>query len=210
MSTNRIFWLGILGVIFFIATTILGGLLIPNYNHVEQFISESYAISTQYGIYLRIFGFIQSGVFITLFAFFAIRILPKSKLTSIGLLGFGISYGIGTIMVSIFPCDAGCNKELIDPSLSQLIHNLFGAFVYLITPICLILIGAKAKNWINGKGIFTTSILCGSLAILFVMIFISSLEGNYIGLYQRIVEASILFWMVKFAFYIKHYKHQLY
>jgi len=208
MNTNKIFWFGVLGVILFIITAILGGLLIPNYNHVSQFISESYAIDTQYGIYLRIFGYIPSGIFITLFAFFAIRILPKSKLTSIGLLGFGLSYGIGTIMVSIFPCDAGCNKELIDPSISQLIHNLFGAIVYLVTPICLILIGTKAKNWINGKGIFTISILCGSLAVLFVMIFINSLEGKYIGLYQRIIEALILFWMIKFAFYIKQYKHQ--
>ncbi len=208
MNTNKIFWLGILGAVFLIITTILSGLLFPNYNHVEQFISESYAIGTQNGIYLRVFGFIPSGIFITLFAFFAIRILPKSKLTTIGLLGFGIFYGIGTIMVSIFPCDAGCNKEFIDTSLSQHIHNLFGAFIYLITPVCLILIGVKAKDWINGKTISTISILCGSIAVLFVMILMSSLEGNYIGLYQRIIEASILFWMVNLAFYIKNYKHQ--
>ena len=83
MNTNKIFWLGILGAVFLIITTILSGLLFPNYNHVEQFISESYAIGTQNGIYLRVFGFIPSGIFITLFAFFAIRILPKSKLTTI-------------------------------------------------------------------------------------------------------------------------------
>ncbi|MCF6295339.1 MAG: DUF998 domain-containing protein [Flavobacteriaceae bacterium] len=206
MNTNRVFRLGILGAIFLIVPMILGGLLIPNYNHLEQFISESYAINTQYGIYLRIFGYIPSGIFIALFAFFAIRTLPKSKLTSIGLLVFGISYGIGTIIVSIFPCDAGCNRELIDPSFSQLIHNLFGAIVYLFTPFCLILIGIKAKYWNNGKGISTTSIICGSIAILSVILSFSDFEGNYIGLYQRVFEASIIFWMMKLSFYIKHYK----
>jgi Protein of unknown function (DUF998) len=208
MSANKIFWFGILGVLFFITATVLGGLNISNYSHIQQLISESYATGIPNEIYLRAFGFFPSGVFITLFAFYAMRILPKSELTTIAFSGFGIFYGIATIIVSVFPCDAGCNTELIDPSISQIIHNISGGLTYIIVPICLILIGVKARKWKNGKTFSILSIIYGIIAILFVLIFFKNIEGNYIGLYQRIIEASILFWIVNIAFYIKHNTQQ--
>jgi Protein of unknown function (DUF998) len=208
MSTNKIFWFGILGVLFFITATVLGGLQFNNYSHLQQLISESYAIGTPNGLCLRIFGFFPSGLFMTLFAFYAIRILPKAKLTTIGFIGFGVFYGIATIVVSVFPCDVGCNKELINPSISQLIHNISGALTYIIVPFCLILIGVTAKKWNNGKAFSTLSVLCGIVALLFFILFMNNLQGGYIGLYQRIIEASILFWVVNAAFYIKRNTQQ--
>lgn len=206
--SNRIFWLGIFGLIFFVVTTVVGGILFPDYSHVKQLISESYAEGTSHGVILRTFGYIPSGICIALFAFLAIRILPKSKLTTIGFIGIGVFYGIGTIMVSVFPCDYGCNIELLNPSISQLLHNLFGALAYLISPVCIILIGIKAKDWTKGKGISTVSILCGSIAALLIILFINNMEGNYIGLHQRIIETTILFWIARLAFYIKNSKPQ--
>lgn len=82
----------------------------------------------------------------TAFAFMAIKNLPKSRLTQIGFLGVGIFYGIATIIVSLFPCNKGCDKEFIDPSLSQLLHNLSGLLTYIIVPISLIIIGVSTKN----------------------------------------------------------------
>ena len=204
MSANKIFWFGILGVLFFVFTTILGGLLFANYSHIQQLISESYATGTPNGFYLRAFGFFPSGLFLALFAFYSISVLPKSKLTTIGFIGFGVFYGIATMLVSVFPCDVGCNKELINPSISQLIHNISGGLTYLLVPFCIILIGATAKKWSNGKAFSTLSILCGITALLFFIFFMNNLEGNYVGLYQRIIEVSILFWIVNCAFYIKH------
>jgi len=61
--------------------------------------------------------------------------------TKIGFCGLGIFYGIATIIVGLFPCDKGCNKELIDPSVLQVIHNLTGLLTYIFVPISIILIG---------------------------------------------------------------------
>ena len=205
MNKTITFWLGILGALFFITPSVLGGLQFENYSHISQFISESYAFGTPYGIYMRFFGFIPSGILITVFSFSCWKLLPKSSVLKMGLFGFGVFYGIGTIMVGLFPCDEGCNKELINPSVSQLIHNLFGGLTYLIVPACLILIGFSSRKWSGSTSFSTLSIICGTIALMFSMLLLSDPDGNYIGLFQRITEGSILFWLINFAFYIKNY-----
>lgn len=207
MNKTTTFWFGLTGAILFICSSILGGFLIDNYSHLKQFISESYAIDTPYGVYLRLFGYIPSGLLITIFSFSALKFIKKSSLANIGIISFGVFYGVGTIIVSVFPCDAGCNKELINPSISQFIHNITGAITYLFVPISLILIGITARKWNNSKLISNVSIISGAIAILFTYLLSSSQSGNFIGLYQRIVEGSILFWLINFAIYIKKYSY---
>lgn len=186
-------WFGFLGVLFFLSSAILGGLQFSEYSHISQLISESYAIGTTYGLQLRYLGFLPSGIFIAAFAFYAASVLPKSTFSKLGFTGLGLFYGIATIMVSLFPCDKGCNKEFIDPSLSQLIHNLTGLFTYIIVPISLLILGIAAKKWANGKYLAYTGIVCGLTAILFVGILSSDLHSKVAGLYQRIIEIQYLF-----------------
>lgn len=207
MNKTTTFWFGLLGAILFIIPSVLGGFQFENYSHISQFISESYAFGTPYGVYLRFLGFIPSGILISFFAFSAWKLLPKSRLLKIGLIGFGLFYGIGNIIVGAFPCDTGCNKEFIDPSVSQIIHNISGALTYLIVPTCLVLVGFSSRKWNNGKTISTISIICGVMAFVFSVLLSNNPTGNYIGLFQRITEGFILFWLINFAFYIKNSNH---
>lgn len=207
MNKTTTFWFGIFGVILFIVPSVLGGFQFEVYSHISQFISESYAFGTPYGIYMRLLGFIPSGILIALFAFSASKLLSKSRLAKIGLIGFGLFYGIGTIIVGVFPCDTGCNKEFINPSISQIIHNFSGALTYLFVPVCLILIGIGSRKWNNGRSISILSIVCGSVALGFSLMLSNDPTGDYIGLFQRIIESFMLFWLINFAFYIKNYKH---
>lgn len=194
---------GLSGVLFFVLSTILGGLLFPGYSHKTQLISESYAIGTAYGLHLRYIGFLPSGIFFAAFAFFATRAIPASKLGKWGFYSLGIFYGIATIIVSFFPCDTGCNPELIDPSISQLIHNLTGLLTYLIVPLSLVLIGIAAQKWPGGKLVSYAGILCGLIALFFVGTLSSDMETDYAGLYQRIIEGSILLWITLCSFYLR-------
>ena len=203
MTSIKVFWFGISGVLLFILSTVLGGFQFSSYSHISQLISESYAIDTPYGIYLRFFGFIPSGLFIALFSFYALKFIPKSTLSKIGFYGIGIFYGFSTVLVSLFPCDEGCNKELIDPSSAQLIHNLSGLLTYMIVPICLILIGFASKKWTDGKLVSTSGFICGILSILFVVILSADLKSEFAGLYQRIIEGSVLFWIAACSFYFR-------
>ena len=203
MNNKITFWFGIFGALFFIVPSILGGFQFQNYSHISQFISESYAIGSPYGIYMRVLGYIPSGLLISIFAFSALNLLPKSNLLRLGLISFGVFYGIGGIIVGVFPCDIGCNKEFLNPSISQIIHNFSGALTYLIVPFSLVLIGISARKWNNGKSISTIALICGAIAFVFAALITNAPAGKYIGLFQRIIESSILFWLISFSFYIK-------
>jgi hypothetical protein len=206
MNNKITFLIGIVGVSFFVVSSILGGFLIENYNELSQYISESYAIDTEYGKILRIFGYIPSGILITLFCFLGVRYFQPSKLLKIGFYGIGIFYGLATVVVGIFPCDSGCNKELIDPSSSQLIHNFVGLLTYLFVPVFMILIGLGLKKSSNNNTFSLQSIVFGAISILFVYILVSNSNSEYIGLYQRMIESVFVIWIVFCAFVIKNKK----
>ena len=197
------FLVGIFGVSLFVLSSIVGGFLIENYSLTSQYISESYAIDTEYGLILRIFGYIPSGILITIFCFLAIKHFQPSRLTKIGFYGLGIFYGLATIVVSIFPCDSGCNRELIDPSISQAIHNLTGFLTYIFVPISIILIGIGLKKLQNYNRLSMQAIISGIISILFIYVLFSNQNSQYIGLYQRIIETIFIIWIITCAFAIK-------
>ena len=73
MNKKNTFLIGIVGVSLLFSSFVLGGLLIENYDILKQYISESYAIDTKHGIFLRVFGYIPSGIMIFLFCFFGLK-----------------------------------------------------------------------------------------------------------------------------------------
>lgn len=203
MTRSAVYWLGILGALLFAVAGIVGGFQFDEYSHMSQFLSETYATGAPYRNHLRFLGYLPSGAMIALFAFFAPKYLPKSKLIKIAFWLFAIFYGLGTIVVGLFTCDEGCNREFIDPSISQLIHNLSGGLTYLIVPFVVIVIGIKAMSWTNSKSYSTHTIVCGFIALVFAWLMMANPSGSYIGLYQRLVEGSILFWVLRTSFFIK-------
>jgi Protein of unknown function (DUF998) len=204
MNKSLTFWTGILGTVIFVLTTIVGGVLSPDYSHITQFISESYAIDTLHGKELRYIGFIPSGILLAIFGFSASLHFPKSTSTRIGFWGLAIFYGLATIVVSIFPCDKGCNKELIDPSISQLIHNLTGSLTYILVPLSMILIGVGLWKSQPEKIISRLAIATGVTCILFISLLIADSETNLTGLFQRIIEGAILLWIVVCSIRVKN------
>lgn len=147
-------------------------------------------------------------VFLLPYFFFGIRYFQSSKLIKIGFLGIGIFYGLATVVVAIFPCDSGCNRELINPSLSQIIHNFVGSLTYLLVPIFMILIGLGLKKISNSK-FSLQSIIFGVISILLVYILVSNSNSKFIGLYQRLIESIFALWIIFCAFVIKNKENRL-
>ena len=203
MSNTAVFWTGILGITFFGEASVLGGFQFDNYSHISQYISETYAVDTPYGKALRFFGYIPSGILLTLFCFAGRKKFPDSKLTTIGFWGLGIFYGIATIVVALFPCDKGCNKELIDPSSSQLIHNATGLLTYLFVPISIILMGGGLRQSAKYDGLSKMAFLCGVICVVFTGVVVSDPLTPYAGLFQRIIEGTFMIWIIACALRIK-------
>ena len=202
MSRSVVAFTGIAGVTLFVLAAIAGAWLIPGYSQVSQYLSESYAIDTTYGIYLRLLGYIPAGVLILLFCFLAIKHVPKGITATVALMGIGLFYGGGTILTGIFPCDAGCNKEMIDPSLAQLIHSVAGLFTYVTVPLFVLLLGVAAAKWKQGNHFSKWIMGCGVLSLLFSVVFFAQLNAAYGGVYQRILEGSILTAILLTAIYL--------
>ena len=201
MNNKTVSNLGFIGVSLLIFTLIFGGLLIENYDITNQFISESYAIDTKYGFFLRLLGYIPSGIIIALFCFLGEKYLDSKLVVKIGFYGIGIFYGLGTTVTGIFPCDSGCNKELLNLSSSQIIHNIAALLMYLFVPFFIILIGLairKTKIWFSIK-----SILLGLISSILVYLFGLNLLVEYAGLYQRAIEIIFALWTILCAYEIK-------
>lgn len=203
MSNKLLFFIGILGVTFFGVASFLGGFQFDDYDPVSQYISETMAVGTPYGKTLRFFGYIPSGILLTIFAFVGFKKFPKSNLTKIGFWGLGIFYGIATIVVGIFPCDIGCNKELVDPSISQIIHNLTGLLTYIFVPISIIIIGVGLGKSKKYSGLSKIGITCGVICIVFIGLLFSDPLTSYAGLYQRIIEGIFILWIIACSIFIK-------
>ena len=203
MNNKIVAHIGILGVSLFGLAAIIGPLLIEDYSVVGQYISESFASNTEYGRYLQYFGYVPSGILTTIFCLNAFKYLPSSKLVTAGFIGLAIFYGMGTILVGLFPCDEGCNVELIDPSVAQLIHNAVAALTYIFVPISIIGIGLGLKRAVDIGRLSQIAITVGIVSLVCIFMLFSDTQSAYRGLLQRIIEASFIFWIITCAINIK-------
>lgn len=190
---------GLLGVLLFVSAVLVGGASLPGYSHATQLISESYAMGTPRGPFLRFAFYLPSGLLIALFSLTASSILRMNGTGRLGFLGLAVFYGLGTVVTAFFPCDAGCNKEFIDPSISQLIHNLSGFLTYLIAPVALLMIGMGLRTGSHMKRLGTLALACGALAMAGFALFMGASGSGYAGLIQRMIEGAVLVWIAACA-----------
>ncbi len=188
-----LFLLGFLGALLFIGASIWGGLQIEGYDPISQFISESYAAGIpNAGSLQKVF--MISGLLLASFGFLAPMGFPNSLKLKVYFVLFALFYGVGTVVTAYFPCDLGCVLDPENPSISQLIHNTMGLLTYVVVPFCLLGIGVELRKKGDTSKLPVVSLICGSVALAFVVFLFGNPEGPFIGLFQRIVEGSILSW----------------
>lgn len=199
MSNKLVAYIGILGVSLFAIAAIVGPLLIEDYSVVSQYISESFAVDTRYGTYLQYLGYVPSGILLTMYCFSAPKKFPSSKLVVAGFFGLALFYGMGTILVGLFPCDAGCPTDVMDSSLAQLIHNAVASLTYIFFPISLMGIGLGLKKTENYNRLSQISIVTGIVSGMFIFALFSNPESGYRGILQRIIETCFIVFIVSSA-----------
>jgi hypothetical membrane protein len=195
---NRLaFITGITGALTVLPLAVVGGANFPNYSHASQFISELGASGAPNARVINLAGFLPAGLLLTAFAFFAWRSLPRSTATAIGMLGLAL-FALGYLAAVIFPCEPGCRPA--QPSLSQALHNLFGLAGYLTAPLSLLILGWKARMWPRARHLSALGFISGGLAFLSLQ-FLSP-DFRYVGIAQRILEGSVLAWVLVCALYL--------
>ncbi len=200
MIKKLAFLFAVLGALAVLFLVVVGGAFFPNYSHASQFISELGANGAPYAHLVNFAGFLPAGVFICAFSYLAWMTLPHSKATTLGLLGVAL-YAFGYIVAAFFPCEAGCRP--VQPSLSQAIHNLLGLVGYLTAPLTLVLLGWQARSWPRATHLFILGGVGGILTFL-GLIFLTP-EFAYVGVAQRVIEGSMLTWVVVCGGYINRH-----
>ena len=208
LNPKIIFIFGIFGAIFFVIASLLAGLIADNYDPVVQLISESMSEDRPYSKEIRYFGYIPSGILVMIFALAAPVNMPQSKQIRLSFYGIALFYGLATITVGIFPCEAGCNKEMINPGLAQVIHNLSGLFTYIGMPLCLLFIGFGLKKANTRGRLSQVSILLGTGSAFFILILFANPLSPYAGLIQRTIEAIFVLWIIGCAISIKNHENR--
>lgn len=110
---------GLLGTLAVLLVTVLGGAGFPGYNHASQFISELGAAGAPHATIINWGGFLPAGLLLWAFSVLAWRSLPRSRATTLGMLGLAL-FALGYVAAALFPCAPGCRPPR--PSLSQTLH----------------------------------------------------------------------------------------
>ena len=189
-----------LGALSIVLLTVIGGAAFPGYSHASQFISELGAYGAPHAKLVNFGGFLPAGVFLCTFAALAWKVLPRSAGTTIGLVGIAL-FGFGYLVAVYFPCDEGCRPT--EPSFSQLVHNALGLAGYLSAPLALAILGWQARSWPGGKKLSMLG-FAGALTAFIGLSFLSP-EYAYVGLAQRMLELSVLTWIVACGIYVNRH-----
>lgn len=198
-SAHRLaFSTGILATLVIVLLTLVGGAYYPGYRHVSQFISELGATDAPHARLVNFGGFLPAGLLFVAFCWFAWRALPRATSSSIGFLGLTL-FGIGYVAATFFPCEPGCRT--VNPSLAQTLHNLLGLAGYITAPPSLLLLGRAARSWPGGGYLAPLGLIGAGLALGGLLLL--SPEFGYAGLAQRVLEGSVLTWVVGCAVYLK-------
>jgi len=188
----------LLGALLIVGLTVLAAAGMPNYSHLSQFISELGARGAPHEAWVRFAGFLPAGLLLCAFAWAAHGGLPRSRLLAAGLLGLGI-YAAGYVVAAFFPCDPGCRPA--QPSMSQVVHNIGGLAGYLLAPLALLALALAARRWPNGGHLVACGFVAAALALLGLLTL--SPKSPYVGLSQRVIEASVLSWAVLCGAYVQ-------
>lgn len=198
MTTKLALITGVLGALAVILLTVVGGANFPNYSHASQFISELGADGAPNARVINLAGFLPAGILIIAFAFFAWRSLPRSAATTFGMAGLAL-FALGYLVAAFFPCEGDCRPA--EPTLAQAIHNLFGLAGYLSAPASLFALGWQARRWPRATHLAVLGFIGSGFALL-GLLFLSP-DFKYVGVAQRILEGSVLVWIMACALYLR-------
>lgn len=192
-KNKTLLFAGIAGSCVFTITTAIVGTLRPDYNRVDQFISELGETGGSYSTLMNYVGFMISAVLLFCFVVGLWRTVPRSKATVVATILTAL-FPIGMFAAGVFSCDTGCTP--VDPSLNQILHDV--ASIAAFPPFVL---GLFVWSWIlfqqggsRRHGLFTVVCAIAAAGLLIAMV-ASEAERNMTGLWQRLLLGTFFVWI---------------
>lgn len=190
--------LGILGALMGLIFPIVFAAMDPAYDPARDFISELGATGAPNAALVNWYGFLPVGVIQIAFGVLAFWVLPRSTLTTVGLLGI-LFFAIGYVGAAFYPCDAGCRPD--EPSFSQTMHNLTGLVGYLGAPLFMVVLAIACLRWPGGAWLSLVA-GAGTVAAAYGLAGLFDESAGLAGQSQRILELGVLAWMLACGCYL--------
>jgi hypothetical protein len=195
-------WAGMVASILFVTIFTLEGWFRPGYNPTSMFISE---LSLGPRGYIQIANFIVTGVLFVIFALGVAAEFREKKASKVPPLIL-VLVGISLIFSGPLVMDPA-NTPLEQMSLSGILHQLFGALVFLFAPISCFLFWRRFKvdtEWMNLK--WWTLIATIIITVAVIVLRVASVQppimpdlNQFSGLIQRVVIVTYFAWTFTFA-----------
>lgn len=188
--------LGLLSGIMAFAFPVVFGGLDPAYDSARDFISELGAVDAPNAGLVNTYGFLPTGVAMCVFVILAWAVSPRSWSAFFGFAGLFL-FAAGYVGAAFFQCDAGCRPE--NPSFDHILHSLFAAPGYLLAPGFMASLAVAARGWPGGGWLAPLAGIGAVVSVVALSNFLS--DGPQAGLWQRILEACVLTWVLGFGCY---------
>lgn len=196
-------WSGIIWPIVFILIFTIEGLFRQNYNPLKMYISD--LSIGPYG-WIQIVNFIFLGIAILIFTYGIRDEFHEGKPEKAGLILLVI-IGFSLLFSGFFITDP-TNTPRNLWTIHGTIHQLFGAFVFLLSPVSCFVFWSCFRNNLKWKSLQLWTFTAGTIiAIAVIFLRIGSIKTSFsindlyewLGLIQRIALITYLIWIFTFA-----------
>ena len=191
---------GMLSPIIYTFAWILGGIIVPNYSHIQKDISSLFAV----GAHKRWFFaslFITNSVLLFIFSFSLIWGI-EGEGSIVGPILFLLSTFIGLIVAIFFPLDKGGEMTTMRGKLHLILIVISGIFVI----FSLVFLWLRMKIIDGWIGFAWFSIV--SLPIIFILMILSGVFGGgpYMGLVERFMVSyfQIYYFMISLMIFLRN------
>ncbi len=179
---------GVVGPLVLIIADLTAAASEPSYSLIRDSVSS---LAWTHMGWIQTIGFLTIGLLVEVFVaglLFSIRGRGGFGL-GIGLL---VCFGFGLLLIGAFRT----NPVGSQPTIEGTIHGVGGKAVFFIFPLASLLIALSLKKDPHWKGLFTNTIVSGSLALALVIGGLWLPEKvSWFGLYERILIANTIIWV---------------
>ena len=185
---------GLSGPLFFAISVVLVGSLRPDYNHVNQFMSELGETGGYFAWVMNYFGFMLSAGLVLIFVLAFRTLLPRTALNLIGT-SLLVVFAISMFLAGVFSCDVGCPPS--ERSVDQKLHDLFSILAFPAFTAGVFTWGLSLSRIASWRRFGTYSLVTASLSLLLLVAMVqseASREGT--GMYQRLYLGVLFIWLM--------------
>jgi hypothetical membrane protein len=185
---------GLSGPLLFAISVVIVGSLRPDYNHVNQFMSELGETSGHFAWVMNYFGFMLSAGLVLIFVLAFRTLLPRTALNLIGT-SLLVVFAISMFLAGVFSCDVGCPPS--ERSVDQKLHDLFSILAFPAFTAGVFTWGLSLSRIAGWRRFGIYSLVTASLSLLLLVAMVqseASREGT--GMYQRLYLGVLFLWLM--------------